>query len=400
LIPLNPRILEPISSTTAPEDEEERRCWICFVTDAEEDPPSEDWKSPCKCSLVAHESCLLDWVADLQKSGKGTREKLACPQCNTRIVLKQDRSLVLEIVDDIEKFAGRAGAFIAFAGVGSIIFTGCAVYGVNTIYTLCGPEYATELLLDDQGEFIWNWRSGVGLPLIPFVLIISRTHTLDYMLPVLPVIFFCHSPLHLQFPPSPAITLTILPYVRAAYIWLWSRYVTPHEQQWMKDVSPSFALENEQNQNAGGPVPRQEAGNNGNNRQRNRRGAGHADADANANGEQNVEWDGEVLLENHQIIMQGSNITSMIIGSLLWPAVAKMVGNNILGKWPAGWGGERIRKWLPKPLMRNIVGGLMVIVMKDFISLYCKYKRAQQFRTRKVMNYSETRRLKKKNQTK
>lgn len=57
------------SATTAPqqqEDEEPRRCWICFNDETEDDATTSEWRSPCTCSLVAHEKCLLDWIADME----------------------------------------------------------------------------------------------------------------------------------------------------------------------------------------------------------------------------------------------------------------------------------------------------------------------------------------------
>lgn len=44
--------------------DDSRRCWICFG----EDEDSEGiWVKPCKCSLVSHEQCLLDWITENQK---------------------------------------------------------------------------------------------------------------------------------------------------------------------------------------------------------------------------------------------------------------------------------------------------------------------------------------------
>lgn len=356
---------------------EEKRCWICFVSDSEEDQTSAEWRAPCKCTLVAHEACLLDWITDMQKSGRenGSNGKPACPQCKTPVRLKQEPSVVLDIADNVGRMAGKAGAFLAFGGVGSVLFVGCTVYGVNTIYTICGPEYASEILLGRDSEFQWTWRLGIGLPLIPFVLIASRIRLFDSVLPVLPVVFFCHTdPLHFTLPPSPQITLAVLPYVRSFYNAMWQRYVAAHEARWIKETTPKFALENAEAQQ------RQRA--NGEHLQR-------GGDDLNAVDVEIHEWDGEVRLENHNIILQGNNVTSLVLGALLWPSVAKMIGQS-LGKLPAAWGGDRIRKWLPTHLARNVVGGLMVVVLKDFISLYCKYKRAQRFRSRSVMNYSES----------
>jgi hypothetical protein len=35
----------------------------------------------------------------------------------------------------------------------------CFSLGVNTIYTICGPEYANEILLGGNSEFQWTWRA-------------------------------------------------------------------------------------------------------------------------------------------------------------------------------------------------------------------------------------------------
>ena len=85
-----------------------------------------------------------------------------------------------------------------------------------------------------------------------------------------------------------------------------------------------------------------------------------------------VEWNGEVVVDNHNIILQGSNVTSLVLGALLWPSVAKMAGNT-LSKWPAAWGGAMIRKWLPNQLARNVVGGLMIVVMKVCFPAPCAW---------------------------
>lgn len=61
----------PQNTTTASqqqEDEEPRRCWICFNDETEDDDTTSEWRSPCTCSLVAHEKCLLDWIADMEVS--------------------------------------------------------------------------------------------------------------------------------------------------------------------------------------------------------------------------------------------------------------------------------------------------------------------------------------------
>lgn len=186
----------------------------------------------------------------------------------------------------------------------------------------------------------------------------SRARTFESALPVLPLIFFCHSdPLYISFPPSPAITLALLPYLRVSYNSLWNRFIGPYEEQWIKDVTPAYALENseqqgnEQRRPENVNVPRERLAENGQ-REEVRNG-----------------WDGEVRLENHNIIVQGSNITNMILGALLWPSVARIVGENVLGKWPKAWGGDVVRKCLPEGVVRNVVGGLIAVVLKVCLRL-------------------------------
>lgn len=44
-----------------------KKCWICICDSTEDDPDNPPpWRSPCTCNLTAHETCLLDWVADLE----------------------------------------------------------------------------------------------------------------------------------------------------------------------------------------------------------------------------------------------------------------------------------------------------------------------------------------------
>lgn len=118
-------------------------------------------------------------------------------------------------------------------------------------------------------------------------------------------------------------------------------------------MTPAYALENSEqqdnNQRRPDNAPNAQRGGRGENGQR----------EEVVNG-----WDGEVRLENHNIIVQGSNITNMILGALLWPSVARMVGENVLGKWPKAWGGDVVRKCLPEGVVRNVVGGLIAVVLK------------------------------------
>jgi hypothetical protein len=55
---------QPVVNTPQLEEEEEKRCWICF---GEEEDSEGKWVKPCKCSLICHEECLLNWIFENQK---------------------------------------------------------------------------------------------------------------------------------------------------------------------------------------------------------------------------------------------------------------------------------------------------------------------------------------------
>ena len=95
---------------TAQSTEEPRKCWICFADETEDTPTSSEWRSPCPCSLKAHESCLLDYVADLEapQNRKGVGPpKIECPQCKAKIIIARPRSFVVEGVRAVQRATAR-----------------------------------------------------------------------------------------------------------------------------------------------------------------------------------------------------------------------------------------------------------------------------------------------------
>ena len=95
---------------TADSNNEPRKCWICFSDETEDTPTSSEWRSPCPCSLTAHESCLLDFVADLeapQNRKSAGPPRIECPQCKARITIARPRSLVVEGVRAVQRVTAR-----------------------------------------------------------------------------------------------------------------------------------------------------------------------------------------------------------------------------------------------------------------------------------------------------
>jgi hypothetical protein len=261
---------EAPAQPTQPEEDEPRKCWICFNDETEDDEFSSEWRSPCPCVLVAHEKCLLDWIADMEapsarRRAGGNAGKILCPQCKSEIRLQRPRSIVVDMVRAIERSAGMMllPGFIFVAATAT--YTTLYISGVHTVYEIFGPDDALRILLPDRpspgagrvtaaARFAARsgrdmWRLALGIPMIPTVLVASRTSAADSFLPFLPLIFFAsggaaqHEKLQLSWPPSAAFTIATLPYVRGIYNAYYERVWLPREQRWLKEIQPRAGTE-------------------------------------------------------------------------------------------------------------------------------------------------------------
>lgn len=268
----------PAESETLGTDGEVKKCWICFADSTEDTAETSPWRDPCPCALVAHEACLLDWIADMEApNNRRTQQrgfgppKIECPQCKKEITLVRPRSLVVDAVRRIE----RAGLQLTTPGALTVLFgllyNGSMAWGVHTIYAIFGTEDGSRILqplvmnairprldLDtatgrDLGErllggalsYLAHWRLYVGLPLITPAIILSRTNFADSVLPVLPVLFFAtqsSSPQDTldfgQWPPSAGLAFSVLPYLRLAYNFYYQKVWAPKEKQWLSEIQP------------------------------------------------------------------------------------------------------------------------------------------------------------------
>ncbi|KAI9783562.1 MAG: hypothetical protein M1839_003732 [Geoglossum umbratile] len=438
-------------STSVSEDSEPRKCWICFSDETEDDPMSSQWRSPCPCALTAHESCLLDWIADLQAPGSGRKrsapgQKILCPQCKSEIHVERPRSVLVDVVNVVDRAAGRVvipGILGALAGC---LWTGCMVFGINTVHVIFGMEDAGELLpgagcaltmYKVLNPFVpfptgWGWRLRFGLPLIPIVLVLSRSNIADSALPILPIIFFAtqnseHERLDLStWPPSPAMTLAALPYMRGFYNEAYERIFGKMERRWTKEIQPR----NGDSGDDAGVAERQaewadhDIG-----------GAGdeggedvimqvnvEVDVDLFNDGEENGEEEQEPPVANpappvahddvdggaqqpapqpqqrprqNNLVISTTHLADTILGALLFPTVSATMGMLLKMVLPRSWTtptnpdlGPGGRKGLLQAKWgRSIVGGCLFVVLKDALVLYTKYRRAQQHRERRVVDY-------------
>ncbi|KXT08818.1 hypothetical protein AC579_10098 [Pseudocercospora musae] len=268
-----------------------KKCWICFSDETEDTPETSPWRDPCPCALVAHEECLLDWIADMDAPNKRDRRagmtapKIECPQCKSEITLARPHDIIVEAVRGLEKIGSSfiipASGSALLAALHSIsmsagIHSVYAVFGaddgfrilrplfVNTIRppveTYVGrPGEASEQMLRFLLDHAVHWRLYLGLPLITPLLVLSRTSIADSILPVLPIVFFAsqaHSPDDAldfaQWPPSASFAFALLPYVRSLYNAYYQRVWAEREKKWLREIQPRSQEQHEREEAAPG----------------------------------------------------------------------------------------------------------------------------------------------------
>ncbi|KAJ5793582.1 hypothetical protein N7457_000181 [Penicillium paradoxum] len=417
-------------SSHASDDDEPRKCWICYTDETEDSPLNLEWRSPCPCALTAHEACLLDWLADMEnpRSRRNSTAKMTCPQCKTEIVVARPRSYVVDGLRLIERAAGRLvlpGMMFTVAGT---LWAGCLVHGVYSMQIVFGPEEATELF-DEVMNGPWSPSMAVGLPLIPLVLIFSRTRYGSGLLPAIPILFFTsHHPGPATgelWPPSPAMAFSTLPYIKCFYGLVYDRIFGPLERKWIAEVQPRATeetLDDAQEQDQAEGLNRFDDEGDGNFLMeidlQLQMGLGdgddvdlelpmgqNEDADGGGPNEQAQDADQNNGLglgrHRHEIINDTSNLADIVLGALVFPAIAASMGGLLKYALPAAWTtptpqstltsifGRARAGILQSRWGRSIVGGCMFVLLKDALVLYCRWKLAQGHRRRKVLNYEQ-----------
>lgn len=406
----------------ADDSAEARKCWICFTDETEDTPASSAWRSPCPCALVAHESCLLDWVADLEAPNsrkRATSNKILCPQCKSEIVVARPRSLTVEAVNAIERITGRLvvpGLVLTVLGT---MYTGCLVHGISTIYTVFGVEDA-QRLLDDIPKFK-PWKLFLGVPSIPVLLILARTRMADNLLPAIPILFLAAGRQTMTdfdlWPPSAAMTIAALPFVRSAYNILYDQVFGELERRWLKEIQPRAgendtdpaAVPGEQGVNGDGGEGQQallmeldlevevfeEDVADGNEQ------IPQPQAPQNQEGAPQNQQQGAANLNplgqrQNNLIITTSHLADAVLGALIFPSVSAAVGAILKAALPPSWTTPSLSHYKGRSGLlqtrwgRTIVGGCLFVVLKDTVFLYSRWRLAQSHRKRKILDYDRT----------
>ncbi|KAJ7161011.1 hypothetical protein C8R46DRAFT_1106212 [Mycena filopes] len=233
-------------------------CYICRDEEKDATVPPRTWVHPCTCTLVAHESCLLEWI----KSSEGTgRESSArqCPQCKTQYEVESKNPAVLKFLRSIDKNLARADLGFYMAGfyfVVRALYRAHIGYGAWALRKYIGDEMFDLLLTDDRSN--WPLIAKFNVVLIPAGLILSRlglNYTISAIVATWPTFAFlpltadlwddsaATAPLinldktqpMLPWPPSPLIFgFVLLPLCRTLYNHCFTRFA-----RWVLDLQPS-----------------------------------------------------------------------------------------------------------------------------------------------------------------
>lgn len=398
-----------------------KKCWICICESTEDDPSHlPKWRSPCTCNLTAHEDCLLDWVADLENPKNRKRDppptKILCPQCKSEIKIARPRSFVVDSVRGFDRMVGQAvlpGLAVSLFGT---VWTGFSIHGMAAVSVVFGYEDAYQIL---EGAFKHGYGSVAAYGLVPLSLIFSRTKYADFVLPG-GTLFLLSTQLRERFeidmtiwPPLPSTVFACLPAIRSGYNFAYEKAFGEMNRRWINEVQPRQGEDTDPNE---ADIANAEAAD----------GAGFVvelDINLGVNGGDGGEaappppaaqanGDGGVnaaAAQNggvHQIfgprgedIVDGtSGLGQSVLGALAFPWVAASMGALLSFALPVSW--MTNANWMNgRPgLLRNrwgrtVVGGMAFVVLKDAVMLYCRWRVAQGFRQRRIMDFDKVKKV-------
>ncbi|EST05879.1 Zinc finger, RING-CH-type [Kalmanozyma brasiliensis GHG001] len=244
--PTNP---DPNERVVTVRDLRTKSCWICSEDDEDPLPSSSQSSSssaassrpkrfvhPCKCTLVAHESCLLRWI-DQSKRNHPLQDHVTCPQCKAPYILINNKTPLLKVFEFFDKIVTRVEPYGAVAVVGGSVLIACTTYGCVAIRMFLGKDAASRALASP-----WPWHYWIDIPLIPFALIASRLNVFESAMTWVPTLVAfpitsipmvtataAHGRLFERYvessafnarayPPGPALTALLIPWIRAFYL--------------------------------------------------------------------------------------------------------------------------------------------------------------------------------------
>jgi len=247
-IPSPSRVPRPPQRQLSLSDPNLRNCFICLQNSNE--TPDANWVNPCPCTLEAHETCLLRWVAETEGSAVSSKKKLRCPACNGRIYVVQPSDPIIKFRQRMNRLYSRVSPGLLLTILYSMGVAGSGFFGLVSLQAIAGYAPVARWLGRDVLFRPSSPRDGFAFGLKIFVLhlivpglllhralgsllsvvtvpasfIVGRQAFLNPPSPRQELTVFCqygatlvwrdHMP---AWPPSPAWALTMLPYLTVTY---------------------------------------------------------------------------------------------------------------------------------------------------------------------------------------
>ncbi|KAL8869993.1 MAG: hypothetical protein Q9174_003854 [Haloplaca sp. 1 TL-2023] len=446
-------------------DPDVKKCWICFSDETEDGPLSSDWRSPCPCALKAHESCLLDWIADKEKPQQNESrqpQKIECPQCKGEIQIARPRSRIVDSYQTVEEKVRRLFWPAIATSLITSLGAGCVLHGASSLYLLLGRRDAQIVMGVNYGRMP-SADTMFALATIPITLMAANTKIADAILPVIPLLLYTSRRPSLRrsrywWPPSVTMTLACLPHVHLVYKGLMKRLFHEREKKWIRQVQPRLGEDQDNANDRAGVQPpadnqagegfdfelgveleiideeevevdaegREEGadvavvndageavGEQGQDQDQDQDGAHDAGQQQQQqqqeppNPEQNPNQVGNnnaganqqpapAAAEQHRVIRLVPLVSAVVhsmMGALAFPAVASGMGDLISFVLPRTWSTppgaweRRSHGFLQSRFGRSVLGGCLFLVLKDTLSLYSKYRLAQDHMHRRVLDF-------------
>lgn len=416
------------------------KCWICLST-KDEDPPSPPnpptaWRHPCSCTLQAHESCLLDWIADQEsprsRSGRSgsSPDKIFCPQCRSEIKVERPVDHLVQLCRRIDRSYSRLVLPGLATSLTGTILAGFWFHGRAAVWFVFGSEHARQIYEQYARQ---RWQYQLTYCFIPLNLIFARTRYADFVLPS-GTILLLSTQLENGFeldwtmwPPLPSTVFACLPALRQFYNWSYEQAFGNMNRKWIAAVQPRReegyegqegniadilneheAELAEAGEGDGGMVLELEVnlGAVEEDEENIARddivvGGGQDGAPANGENQQNGNGAGggrvHQLLGDNELMDDTSSIGQLVLGSLLIPAVASVTGEALKAVLPYSWTSSVSNFYrgrtglLASQWGRSVVGGLAFIAVKDMLVLYCRWRLAEGHKKRRIMNFDKQR---------
>jgi len=323
----------------------------------------------------------------MSTKSSSSSDRVKCPQCAAEYTVESKKTKSLVIMNLLNAAYSTGARYLIVGAIGYGVHVCSALYGAHALRTFLGNDFSNMILSDSISQ--WDWSTWVNLSLLPWAIISinaplsERTAGwIPFILLNVPTWFMGSGSGGLTqlsptfFPPSPTVTVMMIPFVRSLYQRL---YRTVRNRVFgLKSHPTRHSLRRRYNL-----VP-------------------HAQVEA----EEALRLEEPQPVEEEIIHISGTTLGRFFIGTLLLPTVSKAMGSILklvssgspllrtaLGIKPRSFGIMRMgvyRTWedVDPVWWRNLVGLSLFVVGKDAIKLWYSYLQVREKKSRKLISRS------------